>query len=268
MTDNKKDLNFAEYQARERALVIGKRYLNIFHQLHVIKAGIEALNKDFVSLPEDVLKILPELSGGSKFYQHIKNLKEGVTPMDKIDADLLPFGKDVFETPELFEEYTDFSKPTVSRPLEHSEEPKKSSKKEVKDVKTEPVVDVSSSVSEDINVMFDLIRNFKATPQDLEKFKTNDTVKDFGPNWKVEIKNLITNDTTVQDKYNLNKNFENLCTFDSALNVWQECSSFVKNPKQKSKEEVKANMENYKKYLSMFGKGGQDLLEKVQSLIA
>ena len=258
----KKDLNFAEYQAHERALAIGKKYLNIFHQLHVIKAGIEALNKDFVSLPDDVLNILPELSGGSKFYQHIKNLKDGVTPMNKIDADLLPFGKDVFETQELFEEYTDFSKPTVSRPQETVElEP-------VKEAKSEPVVDVASSISEDLNVMFDLIRNFKATPQDLEKFKSNDTVKDFGPNWKVEIKNLITNDNTIADKYNLNKSFENLCTFDSALNIWQECSAFVKNPKQKSKEEIKANMENYKKYLGMFGKGGQDLLEKVQALIA
>ena len=116
--------------------------------------------------------------------------------------------------------------------------------------------------------MFDLIRNFKATPQDLEKFKSNDTVKDFGPNWKVEIKNLITNDNTVSDKYQLNKNFENLCVFDSALNVWQECSLLIKNPKQKSKEEIAANIENYEKYLGMFGKGGQDLLEKVKALIA
>ena len=257
---DKKDLNFAEYQAHERALVIGKRYLNIFHQLHVIRAGIEALNKDFVSLPDDVLNILPELSGGSKFYQHIKNLKEGVTPMNKIDADLLPFGKNVFETPELFEEYTDFSKPTTLKPQDNVDV--------VTDVKSEPVVEVASSISDDVNKMFDLIRNFKATPQDLEKFKSNDVVKDFGPNWKVEIKNLITNDNTIKDKYNLSKNFENLCIFDSALNIWQECSAFVKNPKQRSKEEIKANMDNYKKYLGMFGKGGQDLLEKVQALVA
>ncbi|MBR4316072.1 MAG: hypothetical protein IKP65_03780 [Alphaproteobacteria bacterium] len=258
MVENKKDLNFAEFQAHERAVAIGKKYLNIFHQLHVIKAGIEALNKDFVSLPDDVLAILPELSGGSKFYQHIKNLKEGVTPMNKIDADLLPFGKDVFESPELFSEYTDFSKPTVSRPQETPS---------YQEVKPEPKVEVAS-INEDINIMFDLIRTFKATPQDLEKFKSNDTVKDFGPNWKVEIKNLITNDNTVSDKYQLNKNFENLCVFDSALNVWQECSLLIKNPKQKSKEEIKANIENYKKYLGMFGKGGQDLLEKVKALIA
>ena len=260
MTDNKKDLNFAEFQAHERAIAIGKRYLNIFHQLHVIKAGIEALNKDFVSLPDDVLKVLPELSGGSKFYQHIKNLKEGVTPMDKIDADLLPFGKDVFDNQELFLEYTDFSRPTVSKPLEDDTA--------VVETKSEPKVEVPSSVSDDIKVLFDLIRDFKATPQDLEKFKSSDAVKDFGPNWKVEIKNLITNDTTVNDKYTLQKNFENLCTFDTALNVWQECSSLIKNPKSKSKEEINTNIDNYKKYLSMFGKGGQELFEKIQALIS
>ncbi len=259
MTDNKKDLNFAEFQAHERAITIGKRYLNIFHQLHVIKAGIEALNKDFVSLPDDVLNVLPELSGGSKFHQHIINLKEGVTPMDKIDADLLPFGKDVFDNQELFLEYTDFSRPTVLKPLEENTTSV--------EAKPEPKVEVPSSVSDDIKILFDLIRDFKATPQDLEKFKTNDVVKDFGPNWKVEIKNLITNDATVADKYTLQKNFENLCTFDTALNVWQECSSLVKNPKSKSKEEINANIDNYKKYLSMFGKGGQELFEKIQALI-
>ncbi|MBR1544626.1 MAG: hypothetical protein IJ638_01620 [Alphaproteobacteria bacterium] len=261
MSENKKDLNFAEFQAHERAVAIGKRYLNIFHQLHVIRAGIEALNKDFVSLPDDVINILPELSGGSKFYQHIKNLKDGTTPMNKIDADLLPFGKDVFETQELFSEYTDFSKPTVSRPMEAQ------SYSEI-GAKSEPVVEVSSSSNDYAKAVFDLIRNFKPTPQDLEAFKSSDVVKDFGPNWKVEIKNLITNDSSVSDKYTLNKNFENLCTFDTALNVWQECSSLVKNPKQKSKEEIKENLEKYKKYLGMFGKGGQDLFEKVQSLIA
>ena len=68
-------------------------------------------------------------------------------------------------------------------------------------------------------------------------------------------------------QYILQKNFENLCTFDTALNIWQECSSLVKNPKSKSKEEINANIDNYKKYLSMFGKGGQELFEKIQALI-
>ena len=261
MTDNKKDLNFAEFQAHERAVAIGKRYLNIFHQLHVINAGIEALNKDFLSLPDDVLRILPELSGGSKFYQHIKNLKEGLTPINKIDADLLPFGKDVFETQELYLEYTDFSKPTVSRPQQVQDTAYST-------VKSEPIVDVQSSANEEVKALFSLIRGFKATPQDLEKFKSSDVVKDLGPNWKIEIKNIISNEADSNEKYGLSKNFENLCTFDTALNVWQECSSLVKNPKQKSKEEIIANIENYRKYLGMFGKGGQDLFEKVQSLIA
>ena len=107
--DNKNtDINYADFQAREKSIAIGKRYLNLFHQLHVIKAGLEALNKDFISLPDNVLEILPELSGGAKFFQHIKNLKDGSTPMNKIDADLLPFGKDVFENEDLFHKYTDY----------------------------------------------------------------------------------------------------------------------------------------------------------------
>lgn len=265
-----KDINFAEFQARERALATGKKYLNIFHQLHVIKAGIETLNRDFLSLPDDVLEILPELAGGAKFYQHIKNLKDGTTPINKIEADLLPFGGEVFETPELFHSYTDYNSQgyTPSKNQEYAPQVRvrPSPQPQSQSIKSEPTIPMQSSIEEDEARLFNLLRTFEATPKFLDSFKSDETVKDLGPDWKNSIKNLLDL-TQEQDKDILRKNFENLCVFDTALNVWQECLSLLKNPKQKSKDEIKSNLDNYKKYLNMFGAGGQDLYKKVEALV-
>ena len=252
--DNKNtDINYADFQAREKSIAIGKRYLNLFHQLHVIKAGLEALNKDFISLPDNVLEILPELSGGAKFFQHIKNLKDGSTPMNKIDADLLPFGKDVFENEDLFHKYTDYVH--------------KSNVESVPSTPSSSSVNIMTNdiVDNDNKVIFDLLRSFQATPQYLENFQSEEAVKDLGPNWKVEIGKIIDR-SSEKDKSLLKKNFENLCVFSIALNIWQECLALLKNPRSKSKQEIKSNLEKYNKYLSMFGEKGKELYGKVETL--
>ena len=284
METEKKNMDFADFQAHERALAIGKRYLNIFHQLHVINAGIEVLNRDFLSLSDDVVKILPELSGGLKFYQHIQNLKNGVTPINKIDVDLLPFGKDVFDSVEKFHEYTDgtgvnsstntgaktsspilqstYSETQATQPVTpiypSQSQPAQSQ------TSTEPVIDMSES-TDDNEPLFALLRGFKATPADLNAFKQNEVIRDLGPNWKIEINKILTL-SRVADRTALKRNFDTLCVFDTALGVWEECVAIVKNPRMKSPSEISANLPNYQKYLAMFGAGGKDLLAKVKLL--
>jgi len=270
METEKKNMDFADFQAHERAIVIGRRYLNIFHQLHVINAGIEVLNKDFLSLPDDVVNILPELSGGLKFYQHIQNLKNGVTPIDKIDVDLLPFGKDVFDSAEKFHEYTDRTESDSVADKKKSSTILQNTHSEIQSVQSqtqsvsEPVIDISES-SDDNEPLFALLRGFKATPADLNAFKQNEVIRDLGPNWKIEINKILTL-SHVSDKKSLKRNFDTLCVFDTALGVWEECVAIVKNPRMKSPSEIAANLPNYQKYLAMFGTGGKDLLAKVKLL--
>ena len=247
MDKNNKDVSFAEHQAREKALTIGKRYLNIFRQLHVITAGIETLNKDFLSLPDDVVKILPELAGGLKFYQHIQNLKSGATPINKIEA-------------ELFKQYTDFTAPSSGVSHSFTDSSYQGSPVE----KSEPTI---NSTSDDYGNLFEMLRSFQPTPQNLNDFKSSETIKDLGPNWKVEIQRILSN-SGASDTAKLKKNFENLCIFDTALDIWEECVALVKNPRKKSREEIQSNLSNYQKYLNMFGKGGQDLYEKVKALVS
>lgn len=287
MEPEKKDINFADFQAHERAVAIGKRYLNIFHQLHVINAGIEVLNRDFLSLPDDVIKILPELSGGLKFYQHIKNLKNGITPINKIEVDLLPFGKNVFDSEEKFHEYTDGAgglsgNDFVTNASSASGASYGSQPQSVPNAQPRPILQsatstpskpdvlyapagISTSTQDDNEALFALLRGFKANPKNLTDFKQSEVIRDLGPNWKIEINKILTL-AQIQDKVILKRNFDTLCIFDTALGVWEECVAMVKNPRMKSPSEISANMENYKKYLAMFGNGGRDLLKKVQSL--
>lgn len=258
--DNKNNLNFSEFQSRERAIAVGKRYLNLFHQLHVIQAGLIVLNKDFIALPDDVIAILPELAGGAKFRQHILNLKSGITPIDKIDADLLPFGEEVFDDKDLYIKYTQYNTNSKAKKTEN----KVSDKKEVvSEVVKEEVAE--SLDDENAKVIFELLRKFQNNPKDLEAFKSKEEVRDFGPEWKSKISELIEK-SNEKDKSNLKKIFDGLCIFDYALNIWQECVALIKNPKSKSKEDVASKLDEYKKYLNMFGDAGNRLYEKVESL--
>lgn len=249
MVEENKTKSFADFQAREKALFLGRQYLNIFHQLHVIDAGLTALNKDFISLPDDVIDILTELPGGVKFRQHILNLKNGTTPIDKIDPDLLPFGKEVFLDETLYVKYTSYTSPSGATKTSN-----------IQNNKIQDNLDMDNS-----KLIFDYIRKFQNTPKHLEDFKSKEEVHDCGPEWKSKISSMIQN-SNEPDKDNLKKIFDGLCVFDNALNVWQECVSIIKNPKIKSKDEIISKLPEYKKYLAMFGAGGNSLFEKVEAL--
>lgn len=263
MTDSAtaKDISFADYQARERFISISRRYINIFHQLHVIEAGIAELNKDFMAMPAEAIELLPELSGGAKLRQHILNLKNGATPMDKIDPDLLPFGAEVFEDKARYEAYTGrkAEAPAASGPAAKpasAAAPAASSPKSTLPGNLE---------SDNARVIFDLLRTYQNTPAELEKFKAREEVKDFGPEWKARISDMI-DASDAPDKDGLRKIFDGLVTFDYALLIWHDCAAMVKNPKGVIRDELKAKLAEYKKYLSMFGQGGADMYARVEAI--
>ena len=249
---NTKELDFAAQQKREDALKIGRKYLNIFHQLHFINAGMEILNNDFLTMSDDVIELLPELAGGMKLAQHIKNLKTGKTPINKIDADVLPFGELVFDDHEKFLEYTSYNKIAAMKNVESENNAETSS--------------IQTEINNEYKQLYELLRAFKNTPALLENFKSSEVIRDLGPDWKNEVKNILKN-SKEKDASNMRKTFDGLCVFDIALNYWQECVAIVKNPKSKPTSEIKDKLSDYKKYLAMFGAGGKDLYEKVKQLV-
>ena len=85
---------------KAKASVIAQRLLNLYRQEHVIVGGWAAVNRVFISEASDeILRELEDLPTGKMLVTHIKNLRDGTTPLDSIEHDLLPYGGMMSETP-------------------------------------------------------------------------------------------------------------------------------------------------------------------------
>lgn len=82
-----------------KANVIALKLLNLYRQEHVIIGGWAAVNPVFVNdASDDVIKELREMPTGKTLVQHIENLRNGKTPMDSIDPELMPYGGQMMES--------------------------------------------------------------------------------------------------------------------------------------------------------------------------
>ncbi len=78
---------------RAKAAIIAQRLLNLYRQEHVIFGGWATVNPIFVADADpDVIDELRNMPTGKMLIQHIENLRNGTTPMDGIERDLLPYG--------------------------------------------------------------------------------------------------------------------------------------------------------------------------------
>ena len=78
-------------KAKNRATA--QRMLNLYRQQHVIIGGWAAVNQVFVDEATDaVLQELMEMPTAKNLVRLIVILRQGITPMDTIDRELLPYG--------------------------------------------------------------------------------------------------------------------------------------------------------------------------------
>ena len=78
---------------KAKASVTAQKLLNLYRQAHVIVGGWAAVNRVFVDeATDDIMRELGNLPTGKMLIAHIKNLRDGTTPMDSIAHDLLPYG--------------------------------------------------------------------------------------------------------------------------------------------------------------------------------
>ena len=244
--------NYLDFQAREKAKGLARRAINIFRQLHVIDAPLKELNKKFLSLDSDAVALLPEMPGGVKLYSHIQNLIGGLTPMDKIDPDLLPFGKEVFEDKKLYAEFTDFDKdsyipapPKVA--LKHASETK-------------------AKAADPMEPVWAALRDFNGEAERLEVFKALPAVKAFGDNWRLEVAERIPM-SALPDWDRLGKIFEEMITLDDGLVAWKAVSTFVKNPTPAARKAIAPMLAEYKARLALFGAAGETLKARLDEVV-
>lgn len=78
---------------KAKASTIAQKLLNLYRQAHVINGGWVAVNRVFVDeATDEVLKEMNDLPTGKMLVAHIKNLRDGKTPMNSIARELLPYG--------------------------------------------------------------------------------------------------------------------------------------------------------------------------------
>ncbi len=78
---------------KAKAIAAAQKLLNLYRQEHVIFGGWASVNPVFLDeATDDVISELENMPTGRALVQHIKNLRDGVTPMDSIERDLLPYG--------------------------------------------------------------------------------------------------------------------------------------------------------------------------------
>ena len=78
---------------KAKASVVAQKLLNLYRQAHVINGGWSAVNRVLVDeATNEILQEMTELPTGKMLIQHIKNLRDGKTPMNTIARELLPYG--------------------------------------------------------------------------------------------------------------------------------------------------------------------------------
>lgn len=72
--------------------IIAQRLINLYRQEHVILGGWAALNPIFLAeATPDVIREMRNLPTSKFLIKHIENLRAGITPMDSIDPELIPY---------------------------------------------------------------------------------------------------------------------------------------------------------------------------------
>ena len=243
--------NYLDFQAREKAKGGARRAINIFRQLHVIEAPLKELNERFLSLDSDAVALLPSMPGGAQLYSHIQNLANGLTPLDKIDPDLLPFGAEVFEDKKLYMQFTDFDKESyVPTPPP---------------VNFKHVAETKAAAVDPMEQVWVALRGFDGSAEKLEAFKALAVVRSFGDNWRVEIAERIPM-SALADWEHLGKLFEELVTLDDALIAWTAVSQFVKNPSPAARTAITPMLAEYKARIALFGQAGETLKAKLEEI--
>ncbi|MBQ0013554.1 MAG: hypothetical protein KBS86_03235 [Proteobacteria bacterium] len=77
---------------KSKSSVIAQKLVNLYRQEHVIQGGWAALNPIFVAeATPDVIREMRNIPTSKFLIKHIENLRNGTTPMDSIETDLLPY---------------------------------------------------------------------------------------------------------------------------------------------------------------------------------
>ena len=207
---------------KPKSNIIAQKLINLYRQEHVITGGWAALNPIFVNeASDDVLNAMADLPTGKLLIQHIKNLRDGKTPMDSIDRNLLPYGGLMAESP-------------ITKPLSDKQ-----------------WAELQSALA-----------RFTPTQEGLAELQNSDVVKQFGDEWTIGIKNILS------DKPDMLAQWKLVMQTQRAYRLWDMAVQIINQPlTERARAQIQADMPEYETFLPMFADAGKELLARLRTFM-
>ncbi len=124
-----------------------------------------------------------------------------------------------------------------------------------------------SAITKPINdeqwtVLSDALNKFTPTQQGLQELQKLDVVKRFGDQWLNGIKNILSGNTELSEKWRV------VMQTWRAYHLWDMATQIVSQPlTERTRAQIQADMPEYETFLPMFGDAGKNLLEKLRTFM-
>lgn len=121
-------------------------------------------------------------------------------------------------------------------------------------------------IPEALSSLFEALLAYQDTQESLARVRSV-AQSMFGNDWREKLSGIL-NDCPEDIQQQIKTNIERALTYDKAGSVWTEVSRMLDPKRQIDVEQVKAQIPEMQRWLSIFGKAGQDLIAKLQEKIA
>ena len=119
-------------------------------------------------------------------------------------------------------------------------------------------------IPEALSSLFEAVLSYQDTQEGLSRVRSL-AQSVFGNNWREKLPGILV-DCPEHLQQQVKKNVDRALTYEKAGAVWTEVSRLLSQ--QFDVQQVKAQLPDMQRWLSIFGKAGQDLIAKLQNKIA
>ncbi len=121
-------------------------------------------------------------------------------------------------------------------------------------------------IPEALSSLFEAVLAYQDTQEGLARVRSL-AQSVFGEKWREQISGILT-DCPENIQPQVKTNIDRALTYEKAGSVWAEVSRMLDPRRQLDAAQVKAQLPEMQRWLSIFGKAGQDLIAKLQSKLA
>lgn len=121
-------------------------------------------------------------------------------------------------------------------------------------------------IPEALSSLFEAVMAYQDTQDGLARVRSV-AQSMFGDDWRAQLPGILM-DCPDDIQHQVKTNIDRALTYEKAASVWSEVSCMLDPRRQIDAAQIKAQLPEMQRWLSIFGKAGQDLIAKLQDKIA